>query len=497
MFDTLHLTNMLRSEVERIPQTGLPLDAFPEKFREIVLDLSRYENFNVEYTASIILSAVATAIGNSCHIRIKGEWKTAPSLYMMLVGRPGLGKTPPLGFIYKPINEQDDRMFEKFNEEWNEYEKSVATGNRQGDTAQPRKPRLVTTVISDFTPEAMISVHQHNPRGIALVVDEILALFNSVKRYSSRNNLIEDLLTAYSGQPLKAVRKSESRPAFIKTPCINIIGSIQTNLLTEIFKADFVANGLTDRFLFVYPKDRKISVWRRNDKNIGRPDILGKWRDILGRVLDIPCIADERSNTVSPLVINMDDEAEEYFYSWYNGIIEDVNAIEDDNEVESRKMKLNGHVARLALLFQVMKWATDSGDMQYIERDSVESAIRMIDYYEETYRRIQETIVINSIGETKEAWLSLLEDQFTSGDAVIAGRKVDMSRRTVYYALDQLCRLKHPLIEKLQHGVYRKLMTENTDAPCTIALSSCQDTVQSSQSAKVQSATTLKSEDHE
>ena len=121
MYDIRQLTNMLRSEV-----TGLPLDAFPEKIREIVLDLSRYENFNVEYTASIILSAVATAIGNSCHIRIKGEWRTAPALYMMLVGRPGLGKTPPLGFIYRPVSEQDDRMFEKFNEEWTEYEKSMA-----------------------------------------------------------------------------------------------------------------------------------------------------------------------------------------------------------------------------------------------------------------------------------------------------------------------------------------------------------------------------------
>lgn len=184
----------------------------------------------------------------------------------------------------------------------------------------------------------------------------------------------------------------------------------------------------------------------------------------------------------------MSDDAEEYFYEWYNGIIDAVNAIEDDADVESRKMKLNGHVARLALLFQVMKWSTDSGDMQYIERDSVESAIRMVDYYEETYRRIQETIVINSIGETKEAWLSLLEDRFTSGDAVIAGRKVDMSRRTVYYALDQLCRLKHPPIEKLQHGVYRKLMTENTDAPCTIALSYADNAVNAAQSAKVQSA---------
>ena len=64
MYDIRQLTNMLRSEVEHIPQSGLPLDAFPEKIREIVLDLSRYENFNVEYTASIILSAVATAIGN-------------------------------------------------------------------------------------------------------------------------------------------------------------------------------------------------------------------------------------------------------------------------------------------------------------------------------------------------------------------------------------------------------------------------------------------------
>ena len=499
MFDTIHLTNMLRSEVEGIPETGLPLDAFPDRIQEIILNLTRYEHFNVEYTASIILSAVATAIGNSCHIRIKGEWKTCPSLYMMLVGRPGLGKTPPLGFIYKPINEYDDRLHEKYNEEYDEYERAMSAGKHGSDGEEQllKKPHFVTTVIYDSTPEAMMNIHQHNQRGITLVVDEILALFNSVKRYNSKNNLIEDLRTAYSGQPLKIFRKSESRPVLIKNPCINVIGSVQTNMLQEVFRAEFLANGLLDRFLFVYPKNRKISGWRREERNTARPDIMNQWRTIINRIFSIPCILDGKGTTVNSRILTMSDDAEEYFYEWYNGIIDAVNAIEDDADVESRKMKLNGHVARLALLFQVMKWATDSGDMQYIERDSVESAIRMIDYYEETYRRIQETIVINSIGETKEAWLSLLEDWFTSGDAVIAGRKVDMSRRTVYYALDQLCRLKHPLIEKPQHGVYRKLMTENTDAPCTIALSSCQDTVQSSQSAKVQSATTLKSEDHE
>ena len=80
MYSRLQLTNMLRAEVERIPETGLPLEVFPEKVQELILNLARYENFNIEYTASIILSAVATAIGNSCQIRIKGEWKTSPSV---------------------------------------------------------------------------------------------------------------------------------------------------------------------------------------------------------------------------------------------------------------------------------------------------------------------------------------------------------------------------------------------------------------------------------
>ncbi len=116
-----------------------------------------------------------------------------------------------------------------------------------------------------------MNIHQHNQRGITLVVDEILALFNSVKRYNSKNNLIEDLLTAYSGQPLKIIRKSESRPVLIKNPCINVIGSVQTNMLQEVFRAEFLANGLLDRFLFVYPQNRKISGWRREERNTARP----------------------------------------------------------------------------------------------------------------------------------------------------------------------------------------------------------------------------------
>lgn len=490
MYSALELCNRLRIEAGRVSESGLPLEVFPQKVQEIIFNLAAYENFNIEYSASIVLSAAAAAIGNACQIQIKGNWRTSPSVYMMLVGRPGLGKTPPLSFLYRPIHEQDDRMFEQYLQECDEYERALASSAKDKEADESillKKPRLVTTVISDFTPEALMNVHQHNLRGVAVEVDEILAMFNSVRRYNSKNNLIEDLLSTYSGRPLKSVRKSEARPILIRQPCINVIGSVQTNLLPEVFRNEYKANGLLDRFLFVYPKDQRISKWQRTDRSTPRPDTMGQWRTILNRILSLPCPTDEKGNTVCSLVLAMEDSAEACFYDWYNGIIDTVNAVSNDAEVDSRKTKLDGNAARLALVFQILKWASGEGHMQHIDLDSVKAAIRMIDYYEDTYRRIQESIVSSGIGDNKEAWLSLLGDIFTAGDAVIAGKKVELSRRTVYYALDRLSREPNPVLEKLHHGAYRKT---SAIASCTIALSSEGKAAgQSGQSAKVQCAT--------
>ena len=148
MVDKLHLTNMLRAKVEYNLDGGLPLDVFPDKIQEIILNLSRYENFNVEYVASIIISAMAAAIGNSYQINIRNEWKDSPSLYMMLIGRPGLGKTPPLNFLYKPINDLDDRLDEKYSEELEKYE---CAKQANGGNDKLKVPKWLTNIISDFT----------------------------------------------------------------------------------------------------------------------------------------------------------------------------------------------------------------------------------------------------------------------------------------------------------------------------------------------------------
>lgn len=47
--------------------------------------------------------------GSPDNIRIKGHWTTNAALYIIMVGRPGLSKTPPLEAVFRPLRKRDFR----------------------------------------------------------------------------------------------------------------------------------------------------------------------------------------------------------------------------------------------------------------------------------------------------------------------------------------------------------------------------------------------------
>lgn len=98
----LELCNMIRMEAEHTEDTSFPLEVFPQTVQSVILDMVRYENYKTEFIATAMISAVSAALGGTCRIRIKGEWQSNAALYIILVGRPGLGKTPPLEAAYRP-----------------------------------------------------------------------------------------------------------------------------------------------------------------------------------------------------------------------------------------------------------------------------------------------------------------------------------------------------------------------------------------------------------
>ncbi len=446
MAGRLELCNRVRMEAEHIEESGFPLEVFPQAVQSIILDMARYENYKPEFIATAMLSAVSTALGDTYRIRIKGEWQSNAALYIILAGRPGLGKTPPLEAAFRPIRKRDTALLR-------EYEKELEAWKAAGETG--KKPVLHRTVVSDFTPESLLLTHNGNPRGVVILADEIMGMFNSANRYTN-GQLIEQLLTAWSGGALDVTRVGSSTPIHIEHPCINIIGTTQTKRLHELLKKGYKENGLLDRIIFVLPKSQKLTYWtdqtgggaERTSPASTRLDL------ILDKVmaLDYDTSGDERTSHV----LIMDKEARDYFFSWWNAKVDRVNGIEDDAQVDSREMKHPAIVARLALIFQVMRFACGESHLDYVDLTSVKAAIRLNDYFEDSYMRVLSFVANDTCDDPPKMLLSLLPDSFDTKTAIAAGKeRQDISERTVMNYLKELCHCG--LLRKAKGGHYEKV----------------------------------------
>mgnify|MGYP000391061687 CR=1 FL=1 len=92
MVDKLHLTNMLRAKVEYNLDGGLPLDVFPDKIQEIILNLSRYEisMLSMWHPLLYLRWRLPLAIRTKFNIRNEVE-RPVHLFYMMLNLGPNLG----------------------------------------------------------------------------------------------------------------------------------------------------------------------------------------------------------------------------------------------------------------------------------------------------------------------------------------------------------------------------------------------------------------------
>ena len=445
----LELCNRIRMEAEHTEDTGFPLDVFPQNVQSIILDMTKYENYKIEFIATSMLSAVSAALGGTYRIRIKGDWQSNGTLYVILIGRPGLGKTPPLEAAFRPIRKHDYALFKAYEAEMEAWKAAGENG---------RKPVLKRTIISDFTPESLLLTHNNNPRSVVILVDEIMGMFNSANRYTN-GQLIEQLLTAWSGGTLDVTRVSISVPVHIEHPCINIIGTTQTKRVHELFRKGFEENGLLDRILFVLPKSSRMSEWVNRDDDGEMISLAAvRWERMLDKVLalDYDTGAEERI----PHVLSMDREAKEYFFAWWNKKVERINRIEDDAEVDSREMKHPAHVARLALIVQVLRYASDESHLQFVDMVSVKAAIRLNDYFEDSYIRIRSFVANDTCEEPPKVLLSLLPDTFDTKTAIAIGKEQQgVSERTVMNYLKELCHSR--LLRKAKAGHYEKVMYES------------------------------------
>ena len=452
--DAINLCNAIRMEFEGVFEKKIPLEAFPAKIQDMILTLARQENYTIEYMMASLLVAVSTAIGNAVNIRIRGGWISNSALYMILIGRPGTGKTPPLDFAFRPIRKHDAQAVKQFKLEMEQYNNLIESykGKKETTTPLPDKPILQRTIISDFTPEALMRALDDNHRGVVVYVDEIMGMFNAVNQYS-RGQLIEQLLTAFSGKPLDISRCSMPVPIHIEYPFINIVGTMQITRMHELIEKGYKENGLLDRIIFVYPSSQEISDWQLDEDSsfASFEKYSNMWESIFNKVIDLPF--SDNDNVQS--ILDFSPEAKAYFTNWRNNAIRAVNQIQDDGLVDSRVIKAPMITARLALVLQILRWACGEVHKDFVDIDSTKSAIALSKYFESCYADIQKYMLRESIEPQKKELLDCLSATFTTADAIQAGKEVGQSERSVMYSLVNLATNK--IIKKIKRGEYEKL----------------------------------------
>ena len=474
--DRLELCNKVRMDLRKTSGNDVPIDAFPKKMQELLLDLEQQEGYVMEYAMTALLSAAATAIGNACRIRIRGTWQTNPMLYIILVGRPGAGKTPPLDFAYRPIVERDEELFSRYIEEKRLYElekercrtgKADRAGKADGkvnakddvkDSAvvgdSLRPPVLKSIIVSDTTAEALWRAHANNPRGIVIKADEVMGFFNTLNRYNNSQTQ-EQLLSAFSGQAIKVSRCNEDGSCYIPHPCVNLIGTTQTHRVPELEKLGLRTSGFLDRILFVVSRNAEIPLWEWEGESVydacdSRSQTT--WKHIIDGLMDLPYDVEDHTS----FTLQFSKDAGRLFYDWHNRVVAELNGNPNGRERDSRQMKAFLITARIALVIQLLRWACGESHKEYVDEKSVEAAIRLYDFYEQSYSVIRQSLLTDSIEPQKKDWLDELPATFTTAQAIEAGKVVGMAERTVKQMLSDFS--SQGILRKLRRGEYGKLI---------------------------------------
>lgn len=431
---------------------SFPLEIFPKAIRDIIEALEEYENYNVDFSSASFLTVFAAAMGNTWSVRFMTGWISRPIIYMVLVGSPSCGKTPPLQQAVAPLIKLDgeyDMIYCKEMETYRQWERMSAKQRDKHSLPEEMKmPQRKCHVVVDSTVEALIGALRDNPRGVLIYKDEIDSLLSNFNRYNGSDESY--FLSLFSGTPFKYSRKSNNEHIFLANPYCSIIGSTQPGRLDEQFGGKRMMNGFSSRFLKVYPEIDKMPSW--NDTAM--PDgVLEEWGRIIRKVVTVTPSTDQEGKATS-IELMFSQEAKLRVIQWKDEVNNKVYAETDSDAVRALCGKLETYLVRFCLVIQIMHCICGESGMDKIEPGTAELAIRLTEYFRNMESRIAPEIETGILDNRFTELLGNLRDSFTTAEAVREALQLGISESSVKRFLRDGGR---GFVKKKSHGCYRKI----------------------------------------
>ena len=395
--DVFDLSTRLTSDPKIIPLpqlAGLPVEKFdftllPSTLQQWGEDIQHRLQCPADYVGVAILISLAAAVGNKVMIQPKAKdhsWTVVPNLWGLLIGSPSSMKSPAMDSALKHISKMEGILQE------------VEIVTSKGISFSKR------IMVRDTTIEQLQVIQSQNPTGILYVQDEISALF---RKFDQPNNKDRPyLLEAFNGNSSYSVDRVSRDRVFIKKNTLSLIGTIQPDVLQDIFMSKGSSNdGFMQRLqLAVWPdpvKQEYIDEPPNKDVDSIAWAIFTELYDLEDKIL---CFC---------------PKAQEVFTNWFKDsirIIDELNKGEAQHNLVNHITKYRKMVPAIALLIEL----AEDPDANEVVDESIVKAIRWANYLITHAKRIysiqdKEMLIAQSIIEKRD---KLVKQSFSPSEIV-------------------------------------------------------------------------------
>jgi hypothetical protein len=438
------------SSIQKPPD--FPIHVFPAQLQEIINCYCTTLNLNIDYAAVSVLYAFSVALGGHYSLVVKRGWHELPTLFIALVGKPGINKSGPISIFTQPLENLERSMFRRFIEEYEAFKnrKPPSKNEIENTTRTFEEPVRRQLVIKDATQEALLKALYENPHGFAGIYDELAAFLKSFNKYKPGGGDEEVMLSLFSGKSISVNRKNSS-PILIEKPFISIIGGIQPQVLISLLGNNKIDNGLTHRFLFAFPEN----VVRQDLSDDDVPEHIEElYQTLIDRILTRDFF---QAGGLPGYKIRLSKRGYEAYKAFRRNINDIINNEKSDS-ISGIYAKLDTYGLRLALILHVLHIACKDPEINpyQVSAATFLKSAELIKYFEHSALKVFELMerlrdpLKDYPTEHKIIYYQLPFSFSTSAAWEIA--KARVSRRTLFNMLAD-----EYLFTKLKQGIYEKI----------------------------------------
>ena len=455
-------------------------DLLPDTLAPWVRDIAERLQCPPDFVAVAAMVALAVVVGRKVAIRPKRHdtWAVIANLWALVIGRPGIMKTPAIEATFGPLDrlmaraleEHDqamqrfeaDKMAAKLRAEAREKKARERLKNNHdanlGDLLTPstiESPTLRRYRTNDTSTASLGELLRQNPNGMLVYRDELVSLLKGLDKEDQAEGR-GFYLTGWNGDsPYTLDRIGRGLYLHIPALCISLLGGTQPGRLAEYtgqaIRGGAADDGLIQRFgLMVWPDP--VATWR----NVDRPPDHTAERvayavfDRLDR-LDPASIGaqqdhDEDGHPVGLPYLRFSAEALSHFQEWHEALEVRLRSGELHPALESHFSKYRKLVPALALLIHL----ADDGRGE-IGEDATLKALAWAEYLETHAHRVYGAVTQVEVAAAKAILRRIergdLQAPFTTRDVWRPGWAGLSDRALVVRALELLADYGHLTVE--------------------------------------------------